>query len=495
MALCRICYNDTSENSGSRYILRVAWFMSTLVMKFGGSSVGTTIALTQLLSIVLHERRHHDNLLLIVSALDGVTDMLLEAAHLAQVNNQRGYRRIAATLRTRHMSLVEQLPLGSQERSTLQADIDRLLFEMLDVCQSIAHTPSIALPPEASDVIAAVGERLSARIIAALLRQNDLRGVAIDGTDVVITSAVHGNAAPDIELTRERVRQHLLPMLASNIIPVVTGFIGATPRGKTTTMGRGGSDYSASVLSLCLAADELWIWSDVDGMMTTDPREIEEARVIEELSYNEVAELAYFGARILHSRMIQPLKERSIVLRIKNVYKPQQPGTVIRHTTGDSPPRLKAVTMIQGIGLMAERSGALADITRLVDETLFQTSGSHADVMLSSQSSARSFLCFIVPTSAGLEAVDMIRNALRQRLLNADPALAGWTVQPLSVVTAIGENLDTFPALTGQVFAALHGIRILGLAQGPSRCSLSVVVDPQDAEATLRQMHALALSR
>jgi aspartate kinase len=283
-------------------------------------------------------------------------------------------------------------------------------------------------------------------------------------------------------------------MLENRIVPVVTGFIGATPKGKTTTMGRGGSDYTASVLSMCVNADELWIWSDVDGMMSTDPREVETAQVIDELSYSEVAEMAYFGARILHSRMIQPLKERDIALRIKNVYKPQQAGTRIGRSTADSVPRIKAVTMIQGIGLTAERSGSLAEITRLVDDTLFKTTGSRADVMISSQSSARSFLCFIVPTSVGGDALDAIQGALRARLAeHPDSDFIGWNARPLSVVTAIGERLDDHPELVAQIFSSLSGVRILGVAQGPSRRSLSIIIEPADADAALRQIHTLAV--
>jgi aspartate kinase len=459
-------------------------------MKFGGSSVGTTVALTQVLSIVLHEHRQRDRLVLIVSALDGVTDMLLEAAHLAQMNNQRGYRRIAATLRTRHLALVEQLPLVAQERTVLQADIDLLLFEMLDLCQNVASTPSESLSPEISDKIVAAGERLSARIIAALLRHKDLRGVAIDGADIIVTDNVHGNANPDLLLTNQRVQQHLAPLLERDIIPVVTGFIGTTIAGKTTTLGRGGSDYTASILSVCLNAEELWIWSDVDGMMTTDPREIDTAQVIEELSYNEVAELAYFGARILHARMIKPLRERHIPLRIKNVYKPQQTGTLIHSGKPDTPKRIKAVTSIHGIGLSAERSGSLVNITRFVDETLALQTGSHADVMISSQSSARSFLCFIVPPSVGMDAVDTLKSVIRARLAEYRE-FADWQVHLLSIITIVGDNLDEMPELIGQFFTALAGIRIVGLAQGPSRCNLSVIVEPDDAENALRQIHAL----
>lgn len=459
-------------------------------MKFGGSSVGTTVALTQVLSIVLHEHRHRDRLVLIISALDGVTDMLLEAAHLAQISNQRGYRRIAATLRTRHLALVEQLPLAAQERTVLQADIDRLLFEMLDICQHVANTPSETLSPEISDRIVVVGERLSARIIAALLRHKDLRGVAIDGTDIIVTDNIHGNANPDLTLTNQRVQEHLVPLLERGIIPVVTGFIGATMNGKTTTLGRGGSDYTASILSLCLGADEVWIWSDVDGMMTTDPREVETAQVIEALSYNEVAELAYFGARILHARMIKPLRDRNIPLRIKNVYKPQGPGTLIHRGEQNNQKRIKAVTSIQGIGLTAENSGSLAGITRFINDTLFLHTGSHADVMISSQSSSRSFLCFIVPPSAGVDAVDTLQVIIRNRLLEYRE-FADWQVRLLSILTVVGEALDEMPELIGQIFSALGGIRIVGLAQGPSRCSLSVMVEPDDAENALLKIHTM----
>lgn len=464
--------------------------MSTLVMKFGGSSVGTTAALTQVLSIVLHQQKHWDRLVLIVSALEGVTDMLLEAAHLAQIANQRGYRRIAATLRTRHMALVENLPLGPTERGTLQADIDQLLFEMLDLCQSIANTPSDHLSPASSDRIAGVGERLSARIIAALLRQNDLRGVAIDGMELIVTDSVHGNATPLLEPTRSRIQQHLIPMLERKIIPVVTGFIGADAQGRATTLGRGGSDYTASILAVCTGAREVWIWSNVDGMMTADPREISDARPIDEMSYSEVAELAYFGARILHPRMVRELREASIPLRVKNVFKPQQPGTIIRLPARDMEPRIKAVTAIQGIAVLAPHSGVLTRVTQIADEVLLSQTGSRAEVMISSQASASSFVCFVVPTSTGLEAVDNVCHILQDRL-NESTTQASWTAIPLIVITAIGEHLDQMQHLSAAILNQINGIRLYGIAQGPSGCSMSVIVGMDHADEALRRIHAL----
>jgi bifunctional aspartokinase / homoserine dehydrogenase 1 len=466
--------------------------MGTLVMKFGGSSVGTTTALTQVLSIVMHERERWDRLLLVVSALDGVTDALIEAAHLAQLSNRRGYRRIIATLRTRHLALIDQLPLGTTERNALQADIDRLLFDMLDVCQNLADNATSTARLDAIDAIVSVGERLAARIIAALLRQNNLRGVAIDTLDLIVTDNVHGNATPNLQVSRTRITQHLLPMLDRQIIPVVTGFIGSTTTGKPTTLGRGGSDYTASILGVCAQAKEVWIWTDVDGMMSTDPREVSQAKVIPALSYEEVAELAYFGARILHSRMIGPLREMQIPLWIKNVYKPQQPGTLIHHVSLARPQTIKAVTSIQGLGLRAERSGPLAAISKLVDDTLFAVTGNRAEVMISSQSSAQSFICFVIPTTAGPDALHSTQLALEESLSESGDGT--WNIHPVSIITAIGAHLDESPELTGKIFQALEGVRILTVAQGPSHCSLSVVIEPHEADTALLKIHRLIVS-
>ncbi len=461
-------------------------------MKFGGTSVGMTMGLTQLLSIVLYERERWERLMLVVSALDGVTDQLIEAAHLALLNNRRGYRRIVATLRTRHLALIEHLPLGNTERSALQADIDHLLFDMLDVCQNMPDNLNEAAQPEAIDRVISTGERLAARIVAALLRQNNLRGVAIDATDVIITDTVFGNATPVLPLTRDRIATHLLPLLNRGIIPVITGFIGATPTGKTTTLGRGGSDYTASIVGVCSDAQEVWVWTDVDGMMTADPREIPDARVIPTLSYDEVAEMAYFGARILHSRMILPLGDRNIPLRVRNVFKPQQPGTLVH--AGATPPGIKAVTTIQGLGLSAQQSGSLSGIAALVDEKLSRITGSHTDVMISSQSSSQSFVCFVIPTNAGPDALHSLQNALAPALAQLDGDDALWMMHPVTVVSVIGSHLGEDQRLIGRLLSSLAGVHILALAQGPSHSNFSVVVEPEDTDAAVTGIHTLILS-
>lgn len=467
--------------------------MNTLVMKFGGSSVGNTTALTQVLSIVLHEYEHWNRLILVVSALDGVTDALIEAAHLAQLGNHRGYRRIIANLRTRHLALVEELLLSATERTALQADVDRLLFDILDLYHTMANAASETPPPDALDATIGVGERLATRIVAALLRQQGVRSVAMDTTDLIITDDVFGNATPNLPLTSARIAKMLIPTLERRIVPVLTGFIGATPSGKPTTLGRGGSDYTASVLAVCTQATEVWIWTSVDGMMSADPQELDQAQVIAEMSYDEVAELAYFGARVLHARMITPLREHQIPLRVKNVYKPQQPGTLVHALRPDPAGRLKAVTSIAGLGLSAALNGPIAPISNLVDQILFSATQNHADVMFASQSANHSFLCFLIPTSAGPDAVHNARALLEERLSH-HPDTAGWTVMPVSIVTVIRDQLDESPILTARVLQTLSGIRILGLAQGPSHCSLSIIIDSAQTERALHLIHEFILN-
>ena len=451
------------------------------------------MALTQVVSIILHEYEQWDHLVVVVSALEGVTDSLLEATQLAQLSNRRGYRRIVATIRQRHLSLIEKLPLSPSEHSTLQADIDQLLFEMLDQCQAIADSTHDKLPPDTIDVIIGVGERLSARIVAALLRENELRGVAIDTTDLIITDAIFGNATPNIPETRARIQSQLVPMLERKIIPVLTGFIGRTRTGKPTTMGRGGSDYTASILAVCTETDEVWMWTDVDGLMSADPREVPSAQVIEQMTYNEVAELAYFGARILHSRMILPLRDHNIPLRIKNVFKPQQTGTLIHGTETDDIHRIKAVTTIQGIGLYSERSSPIGELAILVDRELADIIGTEAEVTITAQSSSESLLCFVIPTSAGPDAVLAIEAAV-EKALTDEPQFSHWDVMPVSIITAIGSGLTQKPEFVANIFSALSGISIKALLQGPSHCNISFVTSPKQVDEALHRIHDLIIS-
>ena len=235
------------------------------------------------------------------------------------------------------------------------------------------------------------------------------------------------------------------------------------------------------------------MWTTVDGMMSTDPHLIDSAKVISELSYDEVAEMAYFGARILHSRMIDPLKRLKIPLRIKNVFKPQQSGTLIHSQSSIKSGLLKAVTAIHGISLHADQSGSLAEISAVVDETLFKSIGSHADVMIASQSSSKSFLCFVIPTASGPDAVHTTQTSLQQRL-NETRQFIDWQVEQISLVTIIGAGIDSAPQTIAKIFQSIGDIPTLTMTQGPSHCSLTLIVKPEDADRLLDSIHTLVIS-
>ena len=229
-------------------------------------------------------------------------------------------------------------------------------------------------------------------------------------------------------------------------------------------------------------------------MMSTDPSILPDAQVIPELSYDEVAELAYFGARILHARMIAPLKEHGIPTRVKNVFKPDGPGTLIHETAATLRHSIKAVTSINALALSTDRSGSLSMVTQLVNDALFETVGSRAEVTISSQSSSRSLLCFVIPTSAGPDAVRAAQQSVEARMID-HPDTHTWEMQQVTVITTIGSSLDEQPEVISNILAAVQGVRILAVTQGPAYCSFSIVVEPAQAREALEHIHALAVSK
>lgn len=461
--------------------------MQTLIMKFGGSSIGMTTGLSQMVRVVTHERERCENLVLVVSALEGVTDSLLDAAQHARMGNRRGYRRNVATLRTRHVALMDHIRVNDSERAGLQADLDRLLYELLDWCQALADgAPDIAAEEALTDAVVGVGERLAARIVAALLRHNQLRAVAVDATDLIVSDSVHSHATPDYERSRERVRTVLQPLLDRHILPVVTGFIASDLLGQPTTLGRGGGDLTASVLATALDASEVWLWTNVDGLMSADPHFFPDARLISRISFAEAADLAYFGTHILHARMVKPLAERGITIRLRNIYRTRVAGTQIE-TAVPRGAAFKSVTGVLGLGLTAPVSGSLHRAAALVDDALDELTGSHVEAVLAAQSASRSVLCFIIPTSAGPEALHGLLQLLPERLD------AVWEARPMGVVTTAGSMQAQQPSALATALQALDGLPVLAASPNPSGVSISLAVEAADLPAAIERLHALIL--
>ena len=296
-----------------------------LVMKFGGTSMGSAERIRVAAGICADALRERP-VVAVVSAMSKITDLLLDALRKAEAGDESGLDFNLHKLRERHQEACLALLEGDARVAAL-AGIDALIADFRRICHGVRILGE--RPPRSVDEAMAVGERLSALLMAAHLECSGVPARAVNGAKAIVTDSVFGNASPLMDETRRRATETVGTLLGEGIIPVVTGFNGATLDGRPTTLGRGGSDFSASILAAALDASELWIWTDVDGIMSADPRSVSDARVLEEVTYAEAAELAYNGAKVLHPRTIEPLRQKKIALRIRNTFRPEHPGTRI----------------------------------------------------------------------------------------------------------------------------------------------------------------------
>ena len=462
--------------------------MTTLVMKFGGTSVGSASAIRQAAAIVLDQAQAWERPVAVVSAMSGVTDALAQGALSAASGDERVYRSIVADLRVRHYRVVDELLDTNGERAVLLSTVDEYLDEFASFCHSVHVLGEVT--PRAMDAITSLGERINARVLAALLRQNQARSEAVDATDLIVTDETFQNAVPLMEASRATTVARLAPLLDDGTIPVVTGFFGAAESGATTTLGRGGSDYSAAILGDCLDASEVWIWTDVDGVMTADPRIVPGAQVIPSLSYGEVSELAYFGAKVLHPRTIHPVVERGIPLWVKNTFNPESPGTRIDREAQNTPATVKAVTAIEGLSLVTVEGRGMMGVPGIAARTFSAVASQGASVLMISQSSSEQSICFVIPTTAVPPVIAAIESELALELGRGDVDRV-WSMDDVVIVTAVGAGMRTTPGVAARVFGALGqgDINVIAIAQGSSDCSVSFVVAASACAQAVQQIH------
>ena len=312
--------------------------MSLAVLKFGGTSVGDARAFQQSASIVRGARSQYPHVVVVTSAMGKspdprdtvkVTDTLLDSARAAAAGDGELFHKARRLLADKHHAAIDAVVTNAEDRRRISDEIDQLLsgFEML--CASVRVLGEVT--PRALDAIAGLGERMAARILAGAIRSAGVAAEAIDATEIVVTTDRYQSAAPLMDKTTDKTRARLLPLLQTGVVPVITGFIGATEKGVPTTLGRGGSDYSASIVAAALDASDVFNYTDVDGVLTSDPRIVPDAHTIEKLTAQEMSEMAYFGASVLHPLTISPLADKNIPLHVKNTFNPTHPGTLIVH--------------------------------------------------------------------------------------------------------------------------------------------------------------------
>ncbi len=463
-----------------------------LVLKFGGTSVGSADAFAQVARIVARARQQDREVVVVTSAMSGVTDTLIAAARAAAAGDEEPYREARVALLVRHQVVAGQLINDGVERAALGRHFDERLRSFERLCRSIAVLGE--LTARGLDVVSGLGERLAAPLLAGVLRTQGIHAEAVDATEVLVTDDSFGAANPLMDETRTRAQERLRPLLEGGIVPVVTGFIGATASGIPTTLGRGGSDYSAAILGAALDADEVQIWTDVNGVLTADPRIVPDARTLPVLSYGEAAELAYFGAKVLHPKTMLPAVERKIPLRVLNTFDPDHVGTlIVRDVTeeGRSIGPVKAISVIRDLTLVSVTGKGMIGVPGMAARTFAAVARVGANVLMISQSSSEQSITFVVPQSDARRVLPALQQELGPEVeRHWVDAIAGR--DDVVIVAVVGAEMAGTPGIAAKVFSALGGagINVIAIAQGSSEVNISLVVLTGDADEAVRRIHA-----
>lgn len=448
-----------------------------IVMKFGGSSVGKPEAIAQVADIVASYEKERP--VVIVSALQGVTDSLLSMARRASQGDISTLEAELAALEKRHLDATT-----SESSSAVKA----LIIDLGHALRGVAFLRELS--GRSLDLIVSFGERLSAPIVAAALRQRGLQAVAIDARDLIQTDDHFTSAEVDFPATDAKVIKALPPIVGRGVVPVITGFIAATAEGVTTTLGRGGSDYSATIIAGGIGASEIWIWKEVDGVMTADPNAVPGASLLAEISYDEAAEMSYFGAKVLHPKSMIPAIVHRIPVRLRNTFRPDAPGTVIGERSSAVPFGAKVVTAIRKLAVVTIEGKGMMGIAGFAAH-VFETAGRlRINIIMFSQSSSEQNICLVTESkdAASLKA------ALEQELRDAvsSHAVDHITVDDhMAAVAVVGEGMRGTPGVAAKVFAAVAGqkVSVLAIAQGSSERNISFVVPEADADKVVLAVH------
>jgi aspartate kinase len=417
----------------------------------------------------------------------GVTNSLIEAATQCELGNSQGVAAIFEELRTKHRAALGSLILSASVRARTDGRFQTVFEEGERLCQRAIL--SRELTSVTRDSITALGERLCAPLLAAALTQSGMAGEAIEATELIVTDARHGNADPIMSATRRRCEVRLLPLLQRGIIPVVTGFVGATTEGVLTTLGRGGSDYSATILGAAVDAHEIVIWTDVDGILTADPRLVSQARTIRELSYQEATELAYFGAKVLHPKTLRPVRQSGIPIRIQNSFAPERAGTTITPTSSGAGREVMALSAVPEATVITLTGSDLPSVNDVLGRALAATSSVQVDVLLTVRTSERGIDLGVLSSNAQ-RAMDALRSEFAQELESAamEPIRVDSTV---AIVTAVGRSKRATDGVVARLSATLmrEHINVIAVEKGLSEYSISFVVDQKDLNAAVLTAH------
>lgn len=452
------------------------------VLKFGGSSVGSPDAIRKVVKII-KDKRSRDSVTVVVSAFQGVTDLLFEAANEAATGSDQ-YEDVIHSLEKRHVDAMKEL-LKVQKQSEGLTQFKLALNELEDVLQGVSLIQEIT--DRTLDFIMGFGERFSAIVVSQCLKEAGVNAEFVDARNLIKTDATFGQARVLTAPTYENIKNSFKD---DNVVYVVTGFVSSTQNNESTTLGRGGSDYTASLIGAALQVDVIELWTDVDGLMTADPYKVKRAFPIREVSYEEAMELSHFGAKVIYPPTIQPALQAGIPIAIKNTFQPENEGTVILKEISATDELIKGISSIDEIALITIKGSGMIGVSGVAARLFTTLASKNINIILITQASSEHTVTLAVLPQHASTAKKAIEEEfhleLKEQLIDEIQV-----EKNLSVIAIVGDNMRQIPGIAGRVFSALgrNGINIVAIAQGSSERNISFVVSKKDESKAMNALH------
>ena len=455
------------------------------IMKFGGSSVADATRIRSVADIVI-SRSEKEGIapVVVVSAMKGVTDTLIAAAKAAESGNS-SYMSSIIELKQKHHEALKALVDDNSIGVTLLIEIDSILEELGEILHGVELVRECS--PRTNDLISGFGERLSSLLLAAHITGRGVRAEAVDARQIIRTDNEHGRAAVDFETTGELVRTRLT---ADGPIYVVTGFIASTAGGVATTLGRNGSDYTASILGAALNAEAVEIWTDVDGVLTADPRVVPDAWVIKEISFQEAMELSFFGAEVIHPYTLVPVIEKDLPVYIKNTLNPTTPGTRIAKTAAPKNRAITGIASIDDVSMITIEGGGMVGMPGVASKIFSSVARTGANIIMFTQASSEHSISLVCRREEAFKATEGLKKDLTEAISSRMIRSINLT-DGLEIVAVIGENMKGQVGLSGKLFSALGNanVNILAIAQGSTELNISFVIESKCKSTAINAIH------
>ena len=458
-----------------------------IVMKFGGVSVADGEKLRKVATIVRRFHRENHQLIVVTSAMYSVTNSLVDIAKHASHGNKEKVREFMETIVSKHKKAAEAAIMDERIIARTMSVVNSRSDELRNILLGIAHIGE--LTPRSRDYVLGYGEKLSAPILEGAIEDLGMKAKALTGGEAgIVTDERFGDASPLMNVTSLQVKQNLEPLLDQGFIPVISGFVASTQDGVQTTLGRGGSDYTASIIGAAIGADEVWVWKGVDGLMTANPKFVKSAKMIETISFAEAMELAHFGAEVIHPRALECAAKYKLPFRVKSLKDPDAKGSFIvsevKVKHGDV---AKAITNISDVTVITVSGASMVGTPRLAARVLQVLTDEDIDVLMISQSSSEESITLAIPKAGGSKA----QNALELSLLGSKQVREVTLEDGLSIVAVVGAGMKGTPGVAAKVFGTMaeHEINIRAIAQGSSELNISFIINKEDAKKAVESLH------